>query len=66
MVDRYTKVILTVIAVNLTVIVADILLPRLIPDAYAQSAQRVYITGGRLDYETDVGGGPTLKVCLDC
>jgi hypothetical protein len=66
MVDRYTKVILTIIAVNLTIMVADILLPRLIPYAYAQRTQSVYIEGGTLDYETDITAGPTLKVCTNC
>lgn len=66
MIDRYTKVVLTIIAIDLTLVVADDLLRKVVPDAWAQSATPVRIVGGRLDYETDVSGGPTLKVCTDC
>ena len=73
MIDRYIKVVLTIIAVNLTVIavnltltVADSLLRKAIPEAWAQSTVPVRVVGGRLDYETDVSGGPTLKVCMNC
>jgi len=65
-IDRYTKIILTVIALNTTLMVADGLLNKLIPEVWAQGTNRVYITGGALDYETDITGGPTLKVCTDC
>jgi hypothetical protein len=66
MIDRYTKVILTVIAVNLTLTVADSFLRKVIPEAWAQGIVDVHVVGGRLDYETDVSGGPTLKVCTQC
>lgn len=66
MIDRYTKLVLTVIAVNLTVIVADTLLSRALPDAWAQETIPVYVEGGVLDYETDVTSGPRLRVCTDC
>lgn len=75
MIDRYTKVILTIIAVNLTLIVADSLLRKAIPEVWAQSTMpvrvlggqlSVHVEGGRLDYETDISGGPTLKVCTQC
>lgn len=65
MIDRYTKTILTVIAINLTLIVGDDLLTRVIPDAWAQEPMAVRVVGGRLDYETDVSGGPTLKIWSD-
>ena len=71
--DRYTKIVLTVIALCLSVLAADVVLRRAIPDAFAQNtvyvaggSLSVRVTGGRLDYETDVSGGPTLKVCTDC
>lgn len=66
MIDRYTKVILTIIAVNLTLIVADSLLKKAVPEVWAQNTVPVRVVGGRLDYETDISGGPTLKVCLNC
>lgn len=66
MIDRYTKIILTVIAVNLTFIVADVFLKRAVPEVWAQGTINVRVVGGRLDYETDVSGGPTLKVCTNC
>ena len=75
MTDRYTKVILTIIAVNLTLIVADNFLSKAIPDVWAQNIVSVrvvggqvgvHVDGGRLDYETDTTGGPTLKVCTQC
>lgn len=66
MIDRYTKVVLTVIAVNLTLIVAEGLLRKTIPEAWAQQTIPVQVVGGRLDYETDMSGGPTLKVCTEC
>lgn len=66
MMDRYTKVILTIIAVNLTLIVGDGFLRKAIPDVWAQNIVSVRVVGGQLDYETDVKGGPTLKVCTQC
>ena len=65
-IDRYTKIILTIIALNTTLIVGDSLLGKLIPDVWAQDTINVYVEGGRLYYETDVSGGPTLKVCTQC
>lgn len=64
--DRYTKAILTVIAVSLAVIASDVVLDRMVPEATAQGIVDVHVVGGRLDYETDVTGGPTLKVCTEC
>lgn len=64
--DRYTKIILTIIALNLTLISGDKFLTIAIPDVWAQNVVPVRVIGGRLDYETDVSGGPTLKVCLQC
>ena len=73
MVDRYVKVVLTIIALNLTVIVLHGAFEALTQTAHANVATPVYveggsihIDGGRLDYETDITGGPTLKVCTDC
>jgi hypothetical protein len=73
--DRYTKVVLTVIAINLTLTTLSEGMKRAVPDAWAATATPVRVTGGyldvhvsggRLDYETDVTGGPTLKVCTQC
>ena len=47
-------------------LVADRAVDIFIPDAVAQGIMRVHVEGGRLDYETDVSGGPTLKVCTAC
>lgn len=66
MIDLYTKAVLTIIAVSLVLLVADRAVDIFIPDAVAQGTVRVYVEGGRLDYETDVSGGPTLKVCTAC
>ena len=67
MIDFYTKAVLTIIAVSLVLLVADRAVDIFIPDAVAaQGTVRVYVEGGRLDYETDVSGGPTLKVCTAC
>jgi len=65
-IDKYTKIILTIIALNTTLIVGDSLLGKLIPDVWAQGTMNVYVEGGSLDYETDITSGPTLKVCLEC
>lgn len=64
--DRYTKIILTIIAVNLSFITADTLLKKAVPEVWAQGTMNVRVVGGRLDYETDISGGPTLKVCTQC
>jgi hypothetical protein len=64
--DRYTKIILTIIAINLTAIAVDTFLKKAIPEVWAQSTVNVLVVCGRLDYETDVSGGPTLKVCTQC
>ena len=60
-VDYYTKAVLTIIAAALVALAArDYVLP-----AYAQTP--VTISGGMLDYETDLTGGPTLFVhCRNC
>ena len=71
--DRYTKVVLTVIAINLTLTTLSEGMKRAVPDAWASTSVYVEggyldvnVSGGRLDYETDVSGGPTLKVCTQC
>lgn len=64
--DRYSKIILTVIAINLTLVVGDRFLGKVVPVAWAQGTVDVRVVGGRLDYETDISGGPTLKVCTEC
>ena len=63
MTDRYTKVVLTVIAVALVWIAAR---DAISPPAWAQGVVDVRVVGGELDYETDLKLGPTLKVCTDC
>jgi hypothetical protein len=63
MIDRYTKTVLTVIAVALVWLgVKD----GIMQHAWGQGVVEVHVDGGMLDYETDVRGGPTLKVCTDC
>ena len=63
MTDRYTKIVLTVIAAALVWLGAkDVITPH----AWAQGVVDVNVVGGRLDYETDISSGPALKVCLDC
>lgn len=64
--DRYTKIVLTVIALNLTISSVQIVTDAIAPKAMAQNIVPVRVMGGRLDYETDVSGGPTLKVCTQC
>lgn len=66
MIDRYTKIILTILAFNTSLMVADQILNKFFPEAWAQSVLDVNVVGGQLDYETDITGGPTLKVCIDC
>jgi hypothetical protein len=82
MIDRYTKAILTIIAISLAWIAFDSMKRYVIPEANAQGLVLVRVVGGnldsvngtvdvrvrggRLDYETDVSGGPTLKVCTSC
>ena len=61
--DRYTKTVLTVIAVALVWLAFK---DSILPPAWAQGTVSVRIVGGRLDYETDTTGGPTLKVCTQC
>jgi len=71
--DRYTKVILTVVALNLTLIVLNGALEKFVPEAWAQDLSvysrepvGVYVIGGKLDYQTDMTTGPILQVCTDC
>lgn len=71
--DKYTKFVLTVLAINTTLLAIDVVATRFIEDASAQTPVyvegghlSVEITGGRLDYETDITSGPTLKVCTQC
>jgi len=45
MIDRYTKVLLTVIAVNLTIMVGWGAVKVFVPDVVASSTQDVYIVG---------------------
>jgi hypothetical protein len=63
MVDRYTKIVLTVIAVALIWLAAK---DAIVSLAQAQNVVQVRVVGGRLDYETDISAGPTLKVCTQC
>lgn len=62
-VDTYTKAVLTVIAVALVWLAVK---DTVSPPAWAQGVVQVEVVGGRLDYETDISGGPTLKVCTSC
>lgn len=66
MIDRYTKLILTVIAVNLTIMTAGEIGRLLFPDAFAGERLHVYVDGGTLDYQSSFKrSGPTLKVSLE-
>ena len=60
--DRFTKTVLVVIAMNLTFLSVHFLIKDFVLDATAQSVMNVRIIGGRLDYSTDISGGPTLEV----
>lgn len=61
--DLYTKIVLTIIAAAL---VWHAIKDAVAPPSWAQGVVSVMVVGGRLDYETDVSGGPTLKVCTNC
>ena len=61
--DAYSKTVLTVIAVSLVWLAVK---DTVVPPAWAQGIVQVRVVGGRLDYETDVSGGPTLKICTQC
>ena len=45
-IDIYTKIILTIIAWNTTLMVGDSLLSKLIPDVWAQEQIHVWVDGG--------------------
>ena len=62
MIDRFTKTVLIVIALNLTFLSVHFLIKDFVSDATAQSVMSVRIVGGRLDYSTDMSTGPTLEV----
>ena len=62
--DKTTKIILAAIAIGLW-LNAAVALFRPTP-VVAQGPIEVRVVGGRLDYETDTTGGPTLKVCTQC
>jgi len=67
-IDKYTKIILTIIALNTTLLVGDSLLSKLIPDVWAQDISHIYIEGGKLDEVTVQGThgfGNRLKVDCD-
>jgi hypothetical protein len=49
MIDRYTKVVLTLIAMNLTVITAEKIFKAALPEAQAQGTINVRVVGGMLD-----------------
>ena len=66
MIDRYTKILLKVIAINLTIIFGHGALKVAVPEVVAQQTVPVRVVGGTLDYETDLSSGPTLKVCTQC
>ena len=61
MIDRYTKLLLTVIAINLTVIVGHGALKVAVPEVIAQNVVPVQVVGG---YD---GIGEAVDVmCLNC
>jgi hypothetical protein len=63
--DRTEKFLLAVVGAGLWANASAILLK---PEpAFAQGrVLEVRVVGGRLDYETDISSGPTLKVCTAC
>lgn len=63
--DKTTKLLLAAIAAGLW---ANVGMAVLKPEpVFAQrGTMDVRVVGGRLDYETDVSGGPTPKVCTQC
>jgi hypothetical protein len=63
--DKTTKIILTAIALGLW-LNAAVALFKPTPVVAQGGTIDVRVVGGRLDYETDVSGGPTLKVCTQC
>ena len=63
MIDRYTKVVLTIIAAALVGLVVR---GPMTTHAWGDDVVQVHVVGGTLDYETDITGGPTLKVCTSC
>jgi hypothetical protein len=58
----FMRVVLALIAINLTVLTAHQVAKEFTKEANAQGIVSVRIVGGRLDYSTDVSGGPTLEV----
>lgn len=64
--DKTTKIILAAIALGLWLNAGAALLKPTPVFAQSGGPIDVHIVGGRLDYETDVSGGPTLKVCTQC
>jgi hypothetical protein len=63
--DKTTKLLLAAIAVGLWANVGmSVLKPE--PVFAQRGIIDVRVIGGRLDYETDISGGPTLKVCTQC
>jgi hypothetical protein len=63
MTDRYTKIVLTVIAAALVCIATK---GTVAPLAWGAGVVDVHVVGGMLDYETDMKIGPTLKICTNC
>ena len=63
--DKTTKIILAAIALGLWMN-AGVELFKPTPVLAQSGIVDVHVVGGRLDYETDVKGGPTLKVCTQC
>lgn len=64
--DKTTKVILAAIALGLWLNAAIALFRPTPVLAQRGGVMDVRVVGGTLDYETDVTGGPTLKVCTQC
>jgi hypothetical protein len=64
--DRTVKIILIAIALGLWMNAGVALFKPTPAFAQPNGPIDVHIVGGRLDYETDVNGGPTLKVCTQC
>ena len=63
--DKTTKIILAAVALGLW-LNAGVALFKPTPVIAQGGIIDVHVVGGRLDYETDITAGPTLKVCTEC
>lgn len=65
MIDRYTKILLTVIAVNMTIMTGWGAVKVLVPEVRAYD-QSVWISGGRVEVENTDFGVLKVKCTIGC